>query len=140
MRRSTRTTLLEWLLQIHLRYHMLPETLWIATNIIDRFLSTRQVSLVKLQLVGITAIFLAAKYEEIMAPRYVGLLTPPTIVLLLIEAATLAVFTQRRGVCGHHRRRLFERRDPQGRKNHFTGKGGLSGIGPICISTDLIFH
>ncbi|KIK63148.1 hypothetical protein GYMLUDRAFT_163605 [Collybiopsis luxurians FD-317 M1] len=63
-----RTTLIDWLLQVHLRYHMLPETLWIAINIIDRFLSQRTVSVVKLQLVGITAIFIAAKYEEILAP------------------------------------------------------------------------
>lgn len=55
-------------MQVHMRYHMLPETLWISINIIDRFLSNRTVSLVKLQLVGITAIFIAAKYEEIMAP------------------------------------------------------------------------
>ncbi|KAI9620508.1 hypothetical protein H4Q26_013721 [Puccinia striiformis f. sp. tritici PST-130] len=48
--------------------HMLPETLWIAVNIIDRFLSKRVVSLVKFQLVGVTAMFVAAKYEEIMAP------------------------------------------------------------------------
>ncbi|KAJ4476219.1 cyclin [Lentinula aciculospora] len=63
-----RATLIDWLLQVHLRYHMLPETLWIAINIIDRFLSQRTVSVVKLQLVGITAIFIAAKYEEILAP------------------------------------------------------------------------
>jgi hypothetical protein len=65
---SMRTTLVDWLLQVHLRYHMLPETLWIAINIIDRFLSVRVVSLVKLQLVGVTAMFIAAKYEEILAP------------------------------------------------------------------------
>ncbi|KAI0303727.1 cyclin-like protein [Multifurca ochricompacta] len=47
-----RQTLVDWLLQVHLRYHMLPETLWIAVNIVDRFLSHRTVSLVKLQLVG----------------------------------------------------------------------------------------
>ncbi|KAF9069228.1 cyclin-like protein [Rhodocollybia butyracea] len=63
-----RVTLIDWILQVHLRYHMLPETLWIAINIIDRFLSQRTVSVVKLQLVGITAIFIAAKYEEILAP------------------------------------------------------------------------
>ncbi|KAJ3727928.1 cyclin-like protein [Lentinula raphanica] len=63
-----RATLIDWLLQVHLRYHMLPETLWIAINILDRFLSQRTVSVVKLQLVGITAIFIAAKYEEILAP------------------------------------------------------------------------
>ncbi|GAA5834486.1 hypothetical protein JCM11251_007020 [Rhodosporidiobolus azoricus] len=65
---SMRTTLIDWLLQVHMRYHMLPETLWIAINIIDRFLSNRVVSLIKFQLVGVTAMFIAAKYEEIMAP------------------------------------------------------------------------
>lgn len=63
-----RATLVDWLLQVHLRYQMLPETLWIAVNIIDRFLSKRIVSVVKLQLVGVTAMFIAAKYEEIIAP------------------------------------------------------------------------
>ncbi|EKM58202.1 uncharacterized protein PHACADRAFT_252339 [Phanerochaete carnosa HHB-10118-sp] len=65
---SMRQTLVDWLLQVHLRYHMLPETLWIAVNIVDRFLTKRVVSLLKLQLVGVTAMFVAAKYEEIMAP------------------------------------------------------------------------
>ena len=70
--RTMRTTLIDWLLQVHLRYHMLPETLWIAVNLVDRFLSVRVVSLVKLQLVGVTAMFIAAKYEEILAPRCVA--------------------------------------------------------------------
>ena len=63
-----RETLVNWLLQVHLRYHMLPETLWIAINIVDRFLSKRVVSIAKLQLVGVTAMFIASKYEEILAP------------------------------------------------------------------------
>ncbi|KAJ7284917.1 cyclin [Mycena rebaudengoi] len=65
---AMRQTLVDWLLQVHLRYHMLPETLWIAVNIVDRFLTARTVSLIKLQLVGVTAMFIAAKYEEILAP------------------------------------------------------------------------
>ncbi|KZT07639.1 A/B/D/E cyclin [Laetiporus sulphureus 93-53] len=65
---TMRRTLVDWLLQVHLRYHMLPETLWIAVNIVDRFLSKRIVSVVKLQLVGVTAMFIASKYEEILAP------------------------------------------------------------------------
>ncbi|KLO17149.1 hypothetical protein SCHPADRAFT_821952 [Schizopora paradoxa] len=65
---SMRQTLVDWLLQVHLRYHLLPETLWIAINIVDRFLSKRIVSVVKLQLVGVTALFIASKYEEILAP------------------------------------------------------------------------
>jgi G2/mitotic-specific cyclin 2 len=63
-----RQTLVDWLLQVHLRYHLLPETLWIAVNILDRFLSQRIVSLVKLQLLGVIAMFIASKYEEILSP------------------------------------------------------------------------
>lgn len=38
---SMRSTLVDWLMQVHMRYHMLPETLWIAINVVDRFLSKR---------------------------------------------------------------------------------------------------
>lgn len=74
-----RTTLVDWLVQIHARYHLTPETLWIAVNIIDRFLSKRVVSLVKLQLVGVTAMFIAAKYEEIVAPSVDEVRRPPRV-------------------------------------------------------------
>lgn len=63
-----RGILMDWLIQVHARFRLLPETLFLAVNIVDRFLSTRVVSLVRLQLVGITAMFIAAKYEEILAP------------------------------------------------------------------------
>ena len=61
-------TLVDWLLQVHLHYHMLPEMLWIAVNIVDRFLSHCTVSLIKLQLIGVTAMFITSKYEEILVP------------------------------------------------------------------------
>lgn len=63
-----RGILMDWLIQVHARFRLLPETLFLAVNVVDRFLSTRVVSLVRLQLVGITAMFIAAKYEEILAP------------------------------------------------------------------------
>lgn len=63
-----RGILMDWMIQVHARFRLLPETLYIAANIVDRFLSLRVVSRVKLQMVGITALFIAAKYEEIMAP------------------------------------------------------------------------
>jgi len=46
----------------------LPETLFLSINIIDRFLSARVVSLPKLQLVGVSCMFIAAKVEETIAP------------------------------------------------------------------------
>lgn len=81
---DTRQKLVDWLAQVHSRFvtlppsrirsnttasfHLMPETLWITVNIIDRFLSKRSVTIVRLQLVAVTAMFIAAKYEEILAP------------------------------------------------------------------------
>ncbi|KAL8968453.1 MAG: hypothetical protein Q9197_004875 [Variospora fuerteventurae] len=65
---SMRSVLMDWLVQVHHRFALLPETLFLCVNYIDRFLSCKVVSLGKLQLVGATAIFVAAKYEEISCP------------------------------------------------------------------------
>lgn len=65
---SMRSVLMDWLVQVHHRFGLLPETLFLCCNYIDRFLSAKIVSLGKLQLVGATAIFVAAKYEEINCP------------------------------------------------------------------------
>lgn len=64
-----RGVLVDWLIEVHTRFHLLPETLFLTVNIIDRFLSTRQIDLEKLQLVGITAMFIASKYEEVLSPH-----------------------------------------------------------------------
>ncbi|KAJ1908626.1 G2/mitotic-specific cyclin [Tieghemiomyces parasiticus] len=63
-----RGILVDWLIDVHGKFRLLGETLFLTVNLIDRFLSLRTVSLVKLQLVGITSMFCAAKYEEIMPP------------------------------------------------------------------------
>lgn len=63
-----RTILNDWIVEVHSKFRLLPETLLIAINLIDRFLSKRTVSLEKFQLVGLTALFVAAKYEEVICP------------------------------------------------------------------------
>ncbi|KAJ6590582.1 g2/mitotic-specific cyclin cdc13 [Mycena vulgaris] len=63
-----RGVLNDWLIQLHVRFRLLSETLFLCVNIIDRFLSARVVSLAKLQLVGVTCMFIAAKFEEVVAP------------------------------------------------------------------------
>ncbi|TPX59652.1 hypothetical protein SpCBS45565_g07675 [Spizellomyces sp. 'palustris'] len=65
---NMRSILVDWLIEVHYKFRLLPETLYLAVNIVDRFLTLRVVSLVKLQLVGVTALFIAAKYEEVVAP------------------------------------------------------------------------
>ena len=64
-----RGILVDWLIEVHMRFRLLPETLFLAVNIIDRFLSQKVVPLDKLQLVGITAMFIASKYEEVLSPH-----------------------------------------------------------------------
>lgn len=64
-----RGVLVDWLIEVHTRFHLLPETMFLAVNIIDRFLSARVVELDRLQLVGITAMFIASKYEEVLSPH-----------------------------------------------------------------------
>lgn len=66
---KTRGILIDWLVEVHTRFHLLPETLFLTVNIIDRFLSEKVVQLDRLQLVGITAMFIASKYEEVLSPH-----------------------------------------------------------------------
>ena len=41
---TTRSTLIDWLIQIHYNFKLLPETLFLTVNIIDRYLSGKQVT------------------------------------------------------------------------------------------------
>ncbi|BDD58455.1 G2/mitotic-specific cyclin [Monascus purpureus] len=67
-----RGILVDWLIEVHTNFRLLPETLFLAVNIIDRFLSAEVVALDRLQLVGVTAMFIASKYEEVLSPHVVN--------------------------------------------------------------------
>ena len=69
LRWDLRGVLIDWLIEVHTRFRLVPETIFLAVNIIDRFLSTKMVELDRLQLVGITAMFIASKYEEVLSPH-----------------------------------------------------------------------
>ena len=64
-----RAILIDWLVEVHLKFKLYPETLYLTINLIDRFLEKKLVLRSKLQLVGVTAMLLASKYEEIYAPE-----------------------------------------------------------------------
>lgn len=64
-----RSILVDWLAEVHLKFKLVPETLYLTINIIDRFLERSQVTRPKLQLVGVTALLVASKYEEIYPPE-----------------------------------------------------------------------
>jgi cyclin B len=64
-----RAILVDWLVDVHLKFKLLPETLFLSAEIIDRFLDKKVVNRNKLQLVGVVGMLLAAKYEEIYPPE-----------------------------------------------------------------------
>jgi len=64
-----RAILVDWLVEVHMKYRLKPVTLFMAVNIIDRYLSMRQVPRKKLQLCGVTALLIASKFEEIYPPE-----------------------------------------------------------------------
>ncbi|XP_049634809.1 cyclin-A1 [Suncus etruscus] len=64
-----RTILVDWLVEVGEEYKLQAETLYLAVNFLDRFLSCMSVLRGKLQLVGTAAILLASKYEEIYPPE-----------------------------------------------------------------------
>ncbi|KAF6757781.1 nime/cyclinb [Ephemerocybe angulata] len=63
-----RGILVDWIIQVHSRFSLLPESLYLSVNLMDRFLSARPISLNKLQLVGLACFFIATKFEETCAP------------------------------------------------------------------------
>jgi G2/mitotic-specific cyclin-B, other len=63
-----RSILVDWLVEVHLKFKLLPETLYLTVNILDRYLEKVIVTRNRLQLVGISAMMVASKYEEIYAP------------------------------------------------------------------------
>jgi hypothetical protein len=64
-----RAILIDWLVDVCLKYKMRPQTLFIVVDVVDRFLSQTQIKRNHLQLVGISALMLVAKYEEIYPPN-----------------------------------------------------------------------
>ena len=65
-----RSILIDWLIQVHRRFGLLPETMYLTVSIMDRYLSLRfgDVTRENLQLVGVACMWIAAKHEEIFAP------------------------------------------------------------------------
>lgn len=63
-----RGILVDWLVEVADEFKLVPDTLYLAVNLIDRFLSQRLITKRRLQLLGITCMLISSKYEEICAP------------------------------------------------------------------------
>ena len=90
-----RAILVDWLIDVHRKFKLLPETLYLALNLMDRYMSLRPCARSKLQLVGVTAMLIASKYEEIYAPEvrdfvYVSAHAYPRDEILAMERSIIA--------------------------------------------------
>lgn len=64
-----RGILIDWLVEVAEEYKLVADTLYLTCSFIDRFLSTRTVTRGRLQLLGVSCMLIASKYEEIYAPQ-----------------------------------------------------------------------
>ncbi|TVU07617.1 hypothetical protein EJB05_40981 [Eragrostis curvula] len=67
--KGMRAILIDWLVEVSEEYKLVPDTLYLTVYLIDRFLSRNYMERQRLQLLGITSMLVASKYEEICAPR-----------------------------------------------------------------------
>lgn len=69
MKDTSRGFLVEWIIDVHRKFRLLPETLYVTVSIIDRYLSQVQIKKAQLHLLGVAALLIATKYEEIYPPE-----------------------------------------------------------------------
>ena len=70
-----RQILVDWLVDVHQSFGLKEETLHLAILYLDEFQKSRHISKEDYQLVGITCLWIASKYEEIYPPhlkKFVG--------------------------------------------------------------------
>ena len=64
-----RSILVDWIIDVHHKFGFTDETLFMTIIIIDRYCSSEQISRIKYQCLGITALMIACKHEEINVPK-----------------------------------------------------------------------
>ncbi|CAN8240564.1 unnamed protein product [Cochlearia groenlandica] len=66
---TMRGILVDWLVEVSEEYTLVPDTLYLTVYLMDWFLHGNFMERQRLQLLGITCMLIASKYEEICAPR-----------------------------------------------------------------------
>ena len=65
---TSRAFLIEWIIDVHRKFRLLPEALYVTQHIIDQFMSRHKIEKNQLHLLGVSTLWIAAKYEEIYPP------------------------------------------------------------------------
>ena len=71
---TSRAFLIEWVIDVHRKFRLLPETLYVTVYLIDKFLSLKQIKKSQLHILGVTSLLISSKYEEIYPPELKDLL------------------------------------------------------------------
>ncbi|CAH8305626.1 unnamed protein product [Eruca vesicaria subsp. sativa] len=66
---NMRGVLMDWLVEVAEEYKLVSDTLYLTVSYVDRFLSAKPINRQRLQLVGVSAMLIASKYEEISPPK-----------------------------------------------------------------------
>ncbi|KAJ3674328.1 hypothetical protein LUZ60_004944 [Juncus effusus] len=66
---TMRGILVDWLVEVAEEYKLISDTLYLTISYIDRFLSHHPINRQKLQLLGVSSMLIASKYEEITPPQ-----------------------------------------------------------------------
>ena len=65
-----RAIVVNWMIEVHDRFKLLPDTLFLSVIIFDRYMSVvKNIKKQRLQLIGVTSLLIACKYEEIFSPE-----------------------------------------------------------------------
>ena len=65
-----RAIIVNWMIEVHDRFKLLPDTLFLGVIIFDRYMSIiNDIDKNKLQLIGVISLLIACKYEEIFSPE-----------------------------------------------------------------------
>jgi len=64
-----RSLVVDWLVEVHSKMKMQQETLYLAINMLDRYLSTTSVQPKTLQLIAVACLLIASKYEDTWPPE-----------------------------------------------------------------------
>ena len=65
-----RAIIVNWIIEVHDRFKLLPDTLFLSVIIFDRYMSIiNNIDKNRLQLIGVTSLLIACKYEEIFSPE-----------------------------------------------------------------------
>jgi len=94
--RKKRSYLVDYLIEVHYKFKLQPETLYVTVGLLDRYLAAQpDVPKAHLQLLGISALHIAAKYEEIYPPALDKLVkvTQSNITLPEVVAMELRILT-----------------------------------------------